>query len=87
MSKVNDQGVFILYSCVFLRKEGTCFKNAPIIWIDKSKLLRNLEINCQVREDSGAKSLLALSALPPCGVFDLMLSVQWMAQSSFSSLN
>jgi carboxynorspermidine decarboxylase len=32
----------------------------PYYLIDKSKLLRNLEIIARVREESGAKSLLAL---------------------------
>ena len=44
----------------------------PYYLIDKSKLKRNLEIIARVREESGAKSLLALKCFATWGVFDLM---------------
>lgn len=57
----------------------------PYYLIDKSKLLRNLEIIARVREESGAKSLLALKCFATWGVFDLMQA--YMDGTTSSSLN
>jgi carboxynorspermidine decarboxylase len=57
----------------------------PCYLIDKTKLLRNLEIIARVREESGAKSLLALKCFATWGVFDLMQ--KYMDGTTSSSLN
>ena len=44
----------------------------PYYLIDENKLLRNLKIIQQVRERSGAKSVLALKCFSTWGVFDMM---------------
>jgi carboxynorspermidine decarboxylase len=46
--------------------------HTPYYLIDESRLLRNLEIIAQVRERSGAKSVLALKCFSTWAVFDLM---------------
>ena len=56
----------------------------PYYLIDETKLLRNLKIIEQVRELSGAKSLLALKCFSTWGVFDLMR--QYMDGTTSSSL-
>lgn len=56
----------------------------PYYLIDETKLLRNLKIMEQVRELSGAKSLLALKCFSTWGVFDLMR--QYMDGTTSSSL-
>ena len=56
----------------------------PYYLIDEKKLLRNMEIIQQVRELSGAKSLLALKCFSAWGVFDLMR--QYMDGTTSSSL-
>ncbi|WP_404419963.1 carboxynorspermidine decarboxylase [Marinospirillum sp.] len=56
----------------------------PYYLIDKSKLKRNLEIIARVREESGAKSLLALKCFATWGVFDLMQ--EYMDGTTSSSL-
>ena len=56
----------------------------PYYLIDEKKLLRNMEIIQQVRELSGAKSLLALKCFSTWGVFDLMR--QYMDGTTSSSL-
>ncbi|HRC72696.1 MAG TPA: carboxynorspermidine decarboxylase [Candidatus Competibacter sp.] len=58
--------------------------NTPYYLIDESKLLRNLEIIQQVREISGAKSVLALKCFSTWGVFDLMR--QYLDGTTSSSL-
>lgn len=57
----------------------------PYYLIDKPRLLRNLQIMQQVRERSGAKTLLALKCFATWGVFDLMR--QYMDGTTSSSLN
>ena len=44
----------------------------PYYLIDESRLVRNLEIIAQVREQSGAKSVLALKCFSTWAVFDVM---------------
>jgi carboxynorspermidine decarboxylase len=44
----------------------------PYYLIDKARLLRNLETIAQLRDTSGARSLLALKCFATWGVFDLM---------------
>ena len=56
----------------------------PYYLIDEKKLLRNMEIIQQVRQLSGAKSLLALKCFSAWGVFDLMR--QYMDGTTSSSL-
>ena len=56
----------------------------PYYLIDEKKLLRNMEIIQQVRELSGAKSLLALKCFSTWGVFGLMR--QYMDGTTSSSL-
>ena len=56
----------------------------PYYLIDETKLLRNMKIIGQVRELSGAKSLLALKCFSTWGVFDLMR--QYMDGTTSSSL-
>lgn len=56
----------------------------PYYLIDEKKLLRNMEIIQQVRELSGAKSLLALKCFSTWGVFDLMR--KYMDGTTSSSL-
>jgi len=56
----------------------------PYYLIDEKKLLRNLKIIEQVRELSGAKSLLALKCFSTWSVFDLMQ--QYMDGTTSSSL-
>lgn len=56
----------------------------PYYLIDEKKLLRNLQIIQQVRELSGAKSVLALKCFSTWGVFDLMQ--QYMDGTTSSSL-
>ncbi|SFB99629.1 carboxynorspermidine decarboxylase [Marinospirillum celere] len=56
----------------------------PYYLIDKSKLKRNLETIARVREESGAKSLLALKCFATWGVFDLMQ--EYMDGTTSSSL-
>ena len=58
--------------------------NTPYYLIDKSKLLRNLEKIAYVRENSGAKALLALKCFATWSVFDLMS--QYMDGTTSSSL-
>ena len=57
----------------------------PYYLIDKSKLLRNLEKIAYIREQSGAKALLALKCFATWSVFDLMN--QYMDGTTSSSLN
>ncbi|MCP8895010.1 carboxynorspermidine decarboxylase [Shinella daejeonensis] len=57
----------------------------PYYLIDKSKLLRNMEIIARVREASGAKALLALKCFATWSVFDLMRD--YMDGTTSSSLN
>lgn len=56
----------------------------PYYLIDKSKLLRNLEKIAYVREQSGAKALLALKCFATWSVFDLMQ--EYMDGTTSSSL-
>ena len=56
----------------------------PYYLIDEKKLLRNLKIIKRVREQSGAKSLLALKCFSTWSVFDLMK--KYMDGSTSSSL-
>lgn len=56
----------------------------PYYLIDEKKLLRNMEIIQQVRQRSGAKSLLALKCFSTWGVFDFMR--QYMDGTTSSSL-
>jgi carboxynorspermidine decarboxylase len=56
----------------------------PYYLIDEKKLLRNLEIIQQVRQLSGAKSVLALKCFSTWSVFDLMK--QYMDGTTSSSL-
>ncbi len=56
----------------------------PYYLIDKEKLLRNMEIIARVREQSGAKALLALKCFATWSVFDLMR--QYMDGTTSSSL-
>ncbi|MCO5147904.1 MAG: carboxynorspermidine decarboxylase [Aquamicrobium sp.] len=56
----------------------------PYYLIDKQKLLRNMEIIARVREQSGAKALLALKCFATWSVFDLMR--QYMDGTTSSSL-
>ncbi len=56
----------------------------PYYLIDKQKLLRNLEIIRTVREQSGAKALLALKCFATWSVFDLMQ--EYMDGTTSSSL-
>jgi len=56
----------------------------PYYLIDENKLLRNMKIIQQVRQLSGAKSLLALKCFSTWGVFDLMR--QYMDGTTSSSL-
>ncbi len=56
----------------------------PYYLIDEKKLLRNLEIIQQVRQLSGAKSVLALKCFSTWSVFDLMR--QYMDGTTSSSL-
>ena len=58
--------------------------NTPYYFIDETKLLRNMKIMEQVRECSGAKSLLALKCFSTWGVFDMMR--QYMDGTTSSSL-
>ena len=58
--------------------------NTPYYLIDKSKLLRNLEKIAYVRENSGAKALLALKCFATWSVFDLMS--RYMDGTTSSSL-
>ncbi|MBX8799550.1 carboxynorspermidine decarboxylase [Ochrobactrum sp. MR28] len=58
--------------------------NTPYYLIDKSKLLPNLEKIKYVREQSGAKSLLALKCFATWSVFDLMS--EYMDGTTSSSL-
>lgn len=56
----------------------------PYYLIDENKLLRNLKIIQQVRETSGAKSVLALKCFSTWGVFDLIR--QYLDGTTSSSL-
>ena len=56
----------------------------PYYLIDKQKLLVNLEKIAYVRENSGAKALLALKCFATWSVFDLMQ--QYMDGTTSSSL-
>jgi carboxynorspermidine decarboxylase len=56
----------------------------PYYLIDETRLQRNLEIIQQVREHSGAKSVLALKCFSAWGVFDLMR--QYLDGTTSSSL-
>ena len=56
----------------------------PYYLIDKSKLLRNMEKIAYLRENSGAKALLALKCFATWSVFDLMS--QYMDGTTSSSL-
>lgn len=56
----------------------------PYYLLDESKLLRNLKIIQQVREQSGAKSVLALKCFSTWSVFELMS--QYMDGTTSSSL-
>ncbi|MFT0892044.1 carboxynorspermidine decarboxylase [Pseudochelatococcus sp. G4_1912] len=56
----------------------------PYYLIDKEKLLRNLEVIASIREQSGAKALLALKCFATWSVFDLMS--QYMDGTTSSSL-
>ena len=58
--------------------------STPYYLIDEQKLLRNLEIIKQVRELSGARSVLALKCFSTWCVFDLMR--QYMDGTTSSSL-
>ncbi len=58
--------------------------STPYYLIDESKLLKNLQIIQQVREASGAKSVLALKCFATWGVFDLMR--QYLDGTTSSSL-
>ncbi|MBP2637563.1 MAG: carboxynorspermidine decarboxylase [Firmicutes bacterium] len=58
--------------------------STPYYLIDEQKLLRNLEIIKQVRELSGAKSVLALKCFSTWSVFELMK--QYMDGTTSSSL-
>ncbi|WP_317208192.1 carboxynorspermidine decarboxylase [Rhizobium halophilum] len=57
----------------------------PYYLIDKSKLLRNMERIAHVRENSGAKALLALKCFATWSVFDFMR--EYMDGTTSSSLN
>jgi carboxynorspermidine decarboxylase len=56
----------------------------PCYLIDKSRLLRNMEVIAALREASGARSLLALKCFATWGVFDLMS--RYMDGTTSSSL-
>jgi len=56
----------------------------PYYIIDEKRLLRNLQIMQQIREQSGAKSVLALKCFSTWSVFDLMS--QYMDGTTSSSL-
>ncbi|HWR09388.1 carboxynorspermidine decarboxylase [Sporomusa sp.] len=58
--------------------------NTPYYLIDEKKLLRNLQIIQQVRQLSGAKSVLALKCFSTWSVFDLMR--EYMDGTTSSSL-
>ncbi len=63
---------------------GTQMIKTPYYLIDKQKLLGNLEKIAYVREQSGAKALLALKCFATWSVFDLMQ--QYMDGTTSSSL-
>ena len=46
--------------------------STPYYIIDEKRLLRNLQIMQQIRQQSGAKSVLALKCFSTWSVFDLM---------------
>lgn len=54
------------------RHQTPCMIQTPYYLIDKSALLRNLQIIDQVRQQSGAKVLLALKCFATWAVFDVM---------------
>lgn len=58
--------------------------NTPYYIIDEKRLLRNLQIMQQIREQSGAKSVLALKCFSTWSVFELMS--QYMDGTTSSSL-
>lgn len=58
---------------------------APYYLIDERRLLHNLELVQQVRDRSGAKSVLALKCFATWGVFDLVR--QYLDGTTSSSLN
>lgn len=58
---------------------------APYYLIDERRLLHNLELVQQVRDRSGAKSVLALKCFATWGVFDLVS--QYLDGTTSSSLN
>jgi carboxynorspermidine decarboxylase len=55
-----------------LTPDGGVALQTPYYLIDESRLLRNLEIIAAVRQQSGAKSVLALKCFATWAVFDLM---------------
>src|SRR5438552_11660869 len=60
------------------------FLRTPYYLIDESRLLKNLEVIARVREQSGAKSVLALKCFSTWSVFPLMR--QYMDGTTSSSL-
>ena len=58
--------------------------STPYYIIDEKRLLRNLQIMQQIRQQSGAKSVLALKCFSTWSVFDLMR--QYMDGTTSSSL-
>jgi carboxynorspermidine decarboxylase len=66
------------------RPGGFSMLQTPYYLIDKSRLMRNMEIIARLRQASGAKSLLALKCFATWGVFDLMR--EYMDGTTSSSL-
>ena len=58
--------------------------STPYYIIDEKRLLRNLQIMQQIRQQSGAKSVLALKCFSTWSAFDLMR--QYMDGTTSSSL-
>jgi carboxynorspermidine decarboxylase len=71
------------YSCTRWRRLAHMKMQTPYYLIDERKLLRNLKKIERVREESGARSVLALKCFSAWGVFDLMK--QYMDGTTSSS--
>lgn len=74
------------YLCSKIRvfKNGYAPMKTPYYLIDKASLLKNLEKIAYIRQESGAKSLLALKCFATWSVFDLMQ--EYMDGTTSSSL-
>jgi carboxynorspermidine decarboxylase len=81
-NSIND---FILYKIYrFSARPKMPHLRTPYYLIDETRLLKNLEIIQHIREESGAKSVLALKCFSTWCVFDLMR--QYMDGTTSSSL-